>query len=142
MVTHDHDEAYAVADRLVVMRSGRVVQEGEIADVWAHPVDPDTALFLGYARVLVGPAAATVLAAAHLAAAPAVAMRRSALVVSDEGVLSGVVITEQATPDQVRLVVDVEGVGEVDAVGASDHLPVPGERVRLALDPGRMAVIR
>ncbi len=70
MVTHDHDEAYAVADRLVVMRAGRVVQEGEIADVWAHPVDPDTALFLGYARVLDGAAAATVLAAADLPPAP------------------------------------------------------------------------
>ena len=142
MVTHDHDEAYAVADRLVVMRSGCVVQEGEIADVWAHPVDPDTALFLGYARVLAGAAAATLLAAAQLAEAPAVAMRRSALAVHDEGSLSGVVVSAQATPDQVRLVVDIAGVGEVDAVGASDHLPLPGERVTLALDPGRMAVIR
>jgi thiamine transport system ATP-binding protein len=142
MVTHDHDEAYAVADRLVVMRAGRVVQEGEIAEVWTHPVDPDTALFLGYARVLVGPAAATVLAAADLPAAPAVAMRRSALAVSADGGLAGVVVSAQATPDQVRVVVDVAGVGEVDAVGASDHVPLPGERIRLALDPGRMAVIR
>ncbi len=142
MVTHDHDEAYAVADRLVVMRAGRVVQEGEIADVWAHPVDPDTALFLGYARVLDGAAAAKVLAAADLPIAPAVAMRRSALVVGAAGGLSGEVVSAQATPDQVRLVVDVAGVGEVDAVGASDHVPGPGERVTLALDPGRMAVIQ
>jgi thiamine transport system ATP-binding protein len=142
MVTHDHDEAYAVADRLVVMRAGRVVQEGGIAELWAHPVDPDTALFLGYARVLDGHAAARVLAAAHLPAAPAVALRRSALVVGAEGGLDGVVVSAQATPDQVRLVVDVAGVGEVDAVGASDHVPGPGERVTLALDPGRMAVIR
>ena len=146
MVTHDHDEAYAVADRLVVMRAGRVVQEGEIAEVWGHPVDPDTALFLGYARVLDGAAAATVLAAADLPPAPAVALRRSALVVAaDDGLsggLSGEVVSAQATPDQVRLVVDVAGVGEVDAVGASDRVPGPGERVTLALDPGRMAVIR
>ena len=143
MVTHDHDEAYAVADRLVVMRAGRVVQEGEIADVWAHPVDPDTALFLGYARVLDGAAAAKVLAAADLPIA-----RRPwpcgdrPWWSSAEGGLSGEVVSAQATPDQVRLVVDVAGVGEVDAVGASDHVPGPGERVTLALDPGRMAVIR
>jgi thiamine transport system ATP-binding protein len=142
MVTHDHDEAYAVADRLVVMRSGRVVQEGQIAELWAHPVDPDTALFLGYARVLDGHAAARVLAAAHLPVAPAVALRRSALVVGPQGGLEGVVVSAQATPDQVRLVVDVAGVGELDAVGASDHVPGPGERVTLALDAGRMAVIR
>ena len=53
MVTHDHEEAFAVADRLAVMRDGRVVQEGEIAEVWRSPADPATALFLGYARVFV-----------------------------------------------------------------------------------------
>ncbi len=57
-------------------------------------------------------------------------MRRSALVVSADsgqsGGLSGEVVSAQATPDQVRLVVDVAGVGEVDAVGASDHVPGSG----------------
>ena len=56
MVTHDHEEAFAVADRLAVMRAGRIVQQGEIAEVWRAPVDPETALFLGYARVLDGAA--------------------------------------------------------------------------------------
>jgi thiamine transport system ATP-binding protein len=142
MVTLDHDEAYAMADRLVVMRAGRVVQEGEIAEVWANPVDPETALFLGYARVLVGPAAARVLAAAGLPPAPAVAVRRSALAVRTGGGLAGVVLSAQATPDQVRLVVDVDGVGKVDAVAGPDRHPGPGERVELALDRSRTAVIR
>src|SRR5690349_20298011 len=61
MVTHDHEEAFAVADRLAVMREGRVVQEGGIDDVWRRPADVETALFLGYARVLEGAAAATLL---------------------------------------------------------------------------------
>ena len=54
MVTHDHEEAFAVADRLAVMRAGRIVQQGAIDEVWRHPADPETALFLGYARVLEG----------------------------------------------------------------------------------------
>ncbi len=54
LVTHDHEEAFAVADRLVVMREGRIVQQGDIEEVWARPADPETALFLGYARVLHG----------------------------------------------------------------------------------------
>ena len=37
MVTHDHEEAFAVADRLAVMRAGRVVQAGPIDDVWRAP---------------------------------------------------------------------------------------------------------
>ncbi|HWM73986.1 MAG TPA: ABC transporter ATP-binding protein [Nocardioides sp.] len=141
MVTHDHDEAYTVADRLAVMRSARVVQEGEIAEVWAAPADPETALFLGYAGVLRGPAAARVLAAGGLPAGSAVAVRRSALNADPEGGLAGEVVSALATPDQVRLVVDVDDVGRVDAVAPSDRHPGPGERVRLAVDPTRLAAI-
>jgi thiamine transport system ATP-binding protein len=50
-------------------------------------------------------------------------------------------VSAQATPDQVRLVVDVDGVGEVDAVARSDRHPGPGERVRLGVDPARLAAI-
>jgi len=48
-VTHDHEEAFALADRLVVMRAGTVVQTGPPADVWHRPADPWTAAFLGFA---------------------------------------------------------------------------------------------
>ncbi|MEJ7834364.1 MAG: ABC transporter ATP-binding protein [Nocardioides sp.] len=141
MVTHDHDEAYTVADRLAVMRAGRVTQAGEIAEVWANPVDPETALFLGYARVLEGEAAARLLAAADLPPADSVALRRSALGLDPDGRLEGLVISVRASPDQVRLVVDVPGVGEVDAVASSHRHPGPGARVRLAVDPSRLAAI-
>ena len=141
MVTHDHEEAFTVADRLAVMQDGRVVQEGVIGDVWRAPVDPDTALFLGYARVLRGSAAAAVLIAAGMVAAPAVAVRRSALALTQDGRLPGTVVSSRATPDQVRLVVDVDGVGAIDAVAPLDVHPGPGERVRIAVDPTRLAVI-
>ena len=65
LVTHDHEEAFAVADRLAVMRAGRIVQQGDIAEVWREPVDPATALFLGYARVLTGEPAARLLGRAR-----------------------------------------------------------------------------
>jgi thiamine transport system ATP-binding protein len=143
LVTHDHEEAFVVADRLAVMRDGRLVQHGEIADVWRRPVDPETALFLGYARVLEGAAASRVLAAAGMAAEPglAVAVRRSAITVSADGALSGVVRTVRATPEQVRLVLDVEGVGELDAVASLGRPPGPGDTVRLSADATRLAVI-
>src|SRR5262245_181621 len=47
-VTHDHDEAFALATRVVVMRAGRVVQQGTPACVWRHPADAWTASFLGF----------------------------------------------------------------------------------------------
>jgi thiamine transport system ATP-binding protein len=139
MVTHDHEEAFTVADRMAVMRAGRVVQEGPIADVWREPVDAETALFLGYARVFHDEAATVILAAAGRPAASAVAVRRSALAVDPAGSLTGVVVSSRATPEQIRLVVEVPGVGEADAVAPLGAHPGIGQSVRLAVDPGRVA---
>jgi thiamine transport system ATP-binding protein len=143
MVTHDHEEAFTVADRLAVMRASRIVQQGDIAEVWRAPADPKTALFLGYARVLEGEAAARLLGAAELPVAPAIAIRRSALSLADgatsRGVLSGVVVSGRATPEQLRLTVDVDGIGEVDAVARLGTHSAPGDRVSLAVDPSRVA---
>jgi thiamine transport system ATP-binding protein len=137
MVTHDHEEAFTVADRLAVMRAGRIVQQGAIDEVWRAPADPDTALFLGYARVLDGPGADVV-------GAPQgrrLAVRRSAFRVDAGGPLVGVVRSARTTPEQVRLVVDVEGVGEVDAVAPLGQQLGVGEGVRLAVDLTRTAVV-
>jgi thiamine transport system ATP-binding protein len=138
MVTHDHEEAFAVADDLSVMKAGRIVQSGPIADVWRAPADADTALFLGYARVVEGAAAAGLLAAAGLAAAPALAARRSALSVADEGPLVGEVVDVRTTPGQLRLVCRTD-FGELDAVASLDLRLAPGDQVRLRVDPTRMA---
>jgi thiamine transport system ATP-binding protein len=136
LVTHDHDEAFAVADRIAVMRAGRIVQQGDIAEVWRAPADPETALFLGYARVLEADAAARVVPGART-----VAVRRSAFRLDDAGELTGRVVSARATPQLVRLVVDVDGIGELDAVAPLDRHPGPGESVRLAVDHTRTAVI-
>ena len=37
LVTHDPVDAYALADRVVILEGGRVVQEGTLADVTAQP---------------------------------------------------------------------------------------------------------
>ena len=139
MVTHDQEEAFTVADRLAVMRAGRVVQQGEIAEVWRAPADRETALFLGYARVLEGAAAAKLLRAAGLPGHDAVAVRRSAIVVADAGPVTGTVVSARATPDQIRVVLDVPGLGEVDAVASLDAHLAPGDRVAATVDASRTA---
>jgi len=141
LVTHDHEEAFAVADRLAVMREGRIVQQGGIAEVWRAPADPTTALFLGYARVLSGEPAARLLTALGKDPGSAVALRRSALRVDDEGALEGTVVSSRLTPEQVRVEVDVPGVGALDAVAPLDRHPAPGDAVRLLADRTRMALV-
>ena len=51
-VTHDHDEAFAVADRVAVMQSGRIARIGTPADIWHDPQHPAVARFLGHANVV------------------------------------------------------------------------------------------
>lgn len=145
LVTHDHEEAFALADSLAVMRAGRVVQSGVIDEVWREPVDEETALFLGYARVLHGDAAARLLSAAGLVRAPgpaaAVALRRSALVADPAGRVPATVESARVTPEQVRLVVTADGLGTVDAVAPLGTPAAPGGTVTLRVDVTRLAVL-
>lgn len=46
-VTHDQQEALAIADRLAVMRAGRIVQVGQGESLYRHPAHPFVAEFLG-----------------------------------------------------------------------------------------------
>ncbi|WP_219210526.1 ABC transporter ATP-binding protein [Variovorax boronicumulans] len=46
-VTHDQQEAMAIADRLAVMRAGRIVQIGRGEDLYRAPSHPFVAEFLG-----------------------------------------------------------------------------------------------
>jgi ABC-type Fe3+/spermidine/putrescine transport system ATPase subunit len=52
LVTHDQDEALEVADRIGVMRDGRMVQVGTPAELYESPVDRFVAGFLGAANLL------------------------------------------------------------------------------------------
>jgi ABC-type Fe3+/spermidine/putrescine transport system ATPase subunit len=54
LVTHDQEEALSLADRVVVMREGRIVQVGAPREVYENPADVATARFVGDAVVLDG----------------------------------------------------------------------------------------
>lgn len=140
MVTHDQEEAFAVADRMALLREGRLVQEGTLSEVWSAPADPWAAMFLGYACVLEGEPALVVRRAAEPAAAwTRVALRRSALHADPNGPLAATVQTVRATPELTRLELDVEGVGAVAGVADPGAELLPGQRIRVRVDRSRMA---
>ncbi|MEV5974394.1 ABC transporter ATP-binding protein [Streptomyces sp. NPDC051921] len=60
-VTHDQGEAFALADRVVVMNDGRIAQTGTPLDVWRRPASEFVARFLGFDNVV--PATVTAAAA-------------------------------------------------------------------------------
>jgi spermidine/putrescine transport system ATP-binding protein len=53
-VTHDQDEALSMADRVAVMRDGKILQDGPPAHIYDRPVDPWVASFIGHMNFLPG----------------------------------------------------------------------------------------
>jgi ABC-type Fe3+/spermidine/putrescine transport system ATPase subunit len=47
LVTHDQEEALAIADRIAVMDAGRIEQTGRALDLCLHPASPFVARFFG-----------------------------------------------------------------------------------------------
>ncbi|HUC58634.1 MAG TPA: ABC transporter ATP-binding protein [Streptosporangiaceae bacterium] len=54
LVTHDQDEALAIADQVAVLRDGRIAQHATPPDLYSHPADPGIARFIGDANLLDG----------------------------------------------------------------------------------------
>lgn len=52
IVTHDQQEALALAHTIAVVREGRLVQHGTPEELWNRPVDEFVADFLGSGRIL------------------------------------------------------------------------------------------
>ncbi|WP_256794595.1 ABC transporter ATP-binding protein [Terrabacter sp. Ter38] len=51
-VTHDQQEAFALADRIALMQGGRIVQIGGPTDIYHGPASASIAYFLGVSNVL------------------------------------------------------------------------------------------
>ncbi|QHC58720.1 ABC transporter ATP-binding protein [Rathayibacter sp. VKM Ac-2760] len=116
LVTHDQDEALEMSDEMVLMRAGRIMQQGAPAAVFGAPANRFVADFLGYENFLgLADGSLATVRPEHLAVTSSAATGSSALslpaVVVDvayRGV--DVLVTVEATDpagDRVRLVSDV-----------------------------------
>ena len=152
-VTHDHDEAFAVADRIAVMDRARLLQVAEPVELWHRPASRRVAEFLGYEAFVpvddAPPGLVDVMAGRSGGPGPAVlALGPGSLVRDDDGALVGTVVSSGFRRGVVETVVDVDGVGEVTVVEPSgaflsvaSALPGPGDRLRLRPDPAAIAVV-
>jgi spermidine/putrescine transport system ATP-binding protein len=53
-VTHDQEEAFTIADRIILLHEGRIAQAGTPAEVFAKPANSWVATFLGLGNVFDG----------------------------------------------------------------------------------------
>lgn len=146
-VTHDQQEAFGLADRVVVFDHGRVRQAGTPQQVWASPADEGVARFLGLDNVL----EAVVEAGSARTAAGAFAVpdgtpagpvrllvRPAAIMVDPTGAVAAVVRARTFRGADYAVELEAGGV-RLEAIMAA--APVPGEQVRLHIDPQGVTVL-
>lgn len=93
IVTHDPEEALAIADRIALMRRGEIVQVARPEEIWRAPVDLEAAQVFSHVNVFNGRAQDDVIVTA-LGPIPA------------PGALSGADYTVALRPDALALVAD------------------------------------
>jgi thiamine transport system ATP-binding protein len=127
-VTHDVAEAFALGDRVALMRAGRIVQAATPDELWARPADEWSARFLGLANVEVDGSVARV-------------TRPEAIRVERRADGNAIVVRAERSGPVVRLRVRDSGGRELEAVVAAVDAPGKGDRVALDIDPAGVVVV-
>ncbi|MFD7135377.1 ABC transporter ATP-binding protein [Streptomyces sp. NPDC059894] len=151
-VTHDQGEAFALADRVVVMREGRIAQSGTPLEVWQRPADAFVARFLGFDNVVeagvAGEAAVTPWGKVPVPAGSPQGTRtllvRPAgvrLVGADEGGLRCTVAARTFKGTHVAVHLQPEDAPRLEAACALRLAPEAGDVVGVVFDPADVVVL-
>ena len=142
-VTHDQEEAMALADHLVVMNHGRIEDQGPPERVYARPATSFAATFMGESTILPGTVADGMIDTA-LGRFPAPPVARQVAIRPEHVGLGGPI---SATVTDVvfqgsfkRVTASANGV-ELLARLPADASVVPGQQVMLGIDSSRVIVM-
>ena len=140
-VTHDQDEAFAIADRVAVLHEGRIRQVSTPEELWSRPATEFVARFLGFenfADALVEGGGATTPWGAIQTSLPdgrhRVVIRPDGAALSPAGSLVGTVETTTFVAGETRVVLDCRGHPLV--VRTAGTGPRAGDEVLVDIDPG------
>ena len=122
VVVHDRAEAWALADRLLILLEGRVAAQGAPRELLSLPPTPEVARFLGFDGELREPGGALRLT------------RPQHVVLDPDGPLTARVETLVPVEDGVRLDLSLPG-GRLSAL-ADLPSPRPGDTVAVRIDGG------
>lgn len=161
MVTHDQEEALAMADRIVVMNHGTVEQVGTPAEIYGHPASLFVASFVGKMNVVPGHVSGSAFrpqgATATIALAQGARVGAARLCVRPEDIEVSAADTGEGAEASIagaeflgaftrlRLAVPSWGgvvlTADVAARQMRDLAIGPGVPVRLALEPARLQLL-
>ena len=145
-VTHDHDEAFALGDRVAVLHDGRVEQVGPSDEVWRRPATARVARFLGATNGIDGTARSDgtidtglgpITGAGTGAGTVQILWRPEALRIDPTGPWRGTVVSTTFRRAHHLVTLDTPA-GRIDAV--ADTAPEVGTEVRLTLDVDAVSV--
>ncbi|MEU6442787.1 ABC transporter ATP-binding protein [Streptomyces sp. NPDC047046] len=152
-VTHDQGEAFALADRVVIMRDGAIAQSGAPLDVWGHPADSFVARFLGFGNLvparITGRAAETPWGRLPLGEDTAVGAGERTVLVRPGGVrlvaeadgLSCEVVARTFHGTHVSVRLRPHDAPEIEATCALRKAPERGDRVGVVFDAQDVVVL-
>jgi putrescine transport system ATP-binding protein len=100
IVTHDQEEAMVVADRIAVMREGRIVQVGRPAEIYEAPASRYVAGFIGEVNLFEGRLEAQADGAAYVACPDAPGGLAAA---TDQGLAHGLAVCLAVRPEKMVL---------------------------------------
>ncbi|MDP1820414.1 MAG: ABC transporter ATP-binding protein [Acidimicrobiales bacterium] len=145
-VTHDQEDAFALADRVAAMDGGRLLQIETPAALWDRPASARVAELLGQPNVIEaevrGGTAATPWGALTVGGpdGPATLLVRPAAVRLDpRGPLAGTVRTARFRGQHTTLHVELTAGPPLQADVPSSSAPAPGSAVRLRIEPSTAA---
>ncbi len=151
IVTHDQEEAFGLADRIVILEAGRILQEGDPRQVYRHPASAAVARFLGLANLLPGEATprGTQTALGLLPVTAPHAMQCTVLLRPDAARLDG---QGASAFDATLLEITFRGPTSILDVEARGHrlsfevpsdapLPAEGSPIRISLDSDAIQIL-
>jgi thiamine transport system ATP-binding protein len=147
-VTHDHAEAFALADRIVILDSGRVVQAGPAAEVWDQPASTTVARLLAFANVAPAHVEAGTLRTpwGDLGPAPAGAaaalVRPEAVRLGADGPLEATVERTTFAGTHTRVWLALAGGAALEAEVPSSLAPPAGTKVRARIEAAGVRALR
>jgi putative spermidine/putrescine transport system ATP-binding protein len=150
-VTHDQDEALAMSDRIVILRDGRIEQDGAPEAVYHRPATPFVASFMGWQNLFAvqggalvgnGDAAAARWPVDVPSSTAHIAWRAEQVPVGPPGAapMAGRVLARSYLGEGFEFLVQT-ALGAVKARGGLDARFAEGDAVSLELDPARAALI-